>query len=119
MAKTNRLAQSDARSAVPTFAREPICFDCRFDVRFVRHALAPFARVKRSLVTPETLAAAFSATGQRKCLAVVTCSPLPDIHSVVPGLVNLERTLPTLDCVDICSGSAEESLSQGMRTFIP
>ena len=25
------------------------CFNCCFDVRFVRHALAPFARVKRSL----------------------------------------------------------------------
>ena len=27
---------------------------------------------------------------------VVTCSLLPDIHSVVAGLVNLKRTLPTL-----------------------
>src|SRR4029077_5742616 len=55
----------------------------------------------------------FSATGQRKCLAVVTCSLLPDIHSVVAGLVNFKRTPTTLHCVDICPRSAEESLSQG------
>ena len=56
-------------------------------------------------MTPETLAAAFSATGQRKCLVDVTFPLLPDIHSVVAGLVNLKRTPTTLHCVDICPGS--------------
>ena len=46
--KPSRLAQSVARSAVSRFARERICFDCRSDVRFVRHALASFARVREA-----------------------------------------------------------------------
>ena len=94
------------------FASTAASMSASFIVRSLR---SPGSREPRG---PGDFEAAFSATGQRKCLAVVTCSLLPDIHSVVPVLVNLERTPTTLDCVDICPGSAEKSLSQGMRAFI-